>query len=216
MDSQLQPVASPIPREVVSFNGTESAGHDHRPHQASGGSIWSCPTIRRCDTASASAVPASPGRASTRIANKREWPDWTPPAADAEAPSRPAAPYGRRHRQSARRARDVSRRHALSHPRLERARHDRPGGLLRLHPDDQRRRVDLYSRARVGARVSSRADPSLGDGKASRRYPADAFLSGGRATRYVANERPRASLRAASEPRWSIRSAGRSAISASR
>ena len=46
-------------------------------------------------------------------------------ARDAEASARSAAPYGRRHRKPARRPRDVSRRHHVSHPRLERAGHDR-------------------------------------------------------------------------------------------
>ena len=51
---------------------------------ASGGSTSCSPIIRRSDTASASGGRASPGPGVTRIANKREWPDWTPPRADAQ------------------------------------------------------------------------------------------------------------------------------------
>ena len=72
-----------------------------------------------------------------RITAKKEWPSWTPPSQMLRAAARPAAPHGRRHRQSARRARDVSGIDALSHPRLQRAGDDRTGGVLRLLPHDQ-------------------------------------------------------------------------------
>ena len=76
-----------------------------------------------------------------RITAKKEWPSWTPPSQMLAPAARSAAPHGRRHRQSARRARDVSRLDALSHPRLQRAGDDRPGGVLRLLPHDQRGRA---------------------------------------------------------------------------
>src|SRR5260221_14569290 len=57
--------------------------------------------------------------------------------ADARAAPRFATPHGRRHRQSAWRARDVSGLDAVSHPWLERARDDRTGGVIGLLPHDQ-------------------------------------------------------------------------------
>src|SRR5829696_396849 len=68
---------------------------------------------------------------------------------NARAPSRPAALYGRRAGQSARRARALSRLHALPHPWLERALDHRHAGLVRLHPHAQRGR-DRSLRAREG------------------------------------------------------------------
>jgi hypothetical protein len=65
-----------------------------------------------------------------RISAKKEWPSWTPPAGS-------AAPHVGRHRQPARRAGDVSGIDALSHPRLQRARDDRTGGVVRMLPHDQ-------------------------------------------------------------------------------
>ena len=50
---------------------------------------------------------------------------------DDRAPALPAALDGGRPRQSARRARDVSRQHGLSHPRHQRARDYRPRGVRR-------------------------------------------------------------------------------------
>ena len=58
-------------------------------------------------------------------------------APDAAPAPRSAAVPRRRPRESARRARHVSRRHALPHPWLERAEYDRSGGLVGMHPDDQ-------------------------------------------------------------------------------
>ncbi len=72
-----------------------------------------------------------------RISAKKEWPSWTPPSEMLAPASRFAAPHGRRHRQPARRPRDVSGLDALSHSRLERAGNHRPGGIVRLLPHDQ-------------------------------------------------------------------------------
>ena len=88
-----------------------------------------------------------------RITAKKEWPSWTPPSQMRRPAARPAAFHGRRHRKSARRARDVSRLDALSHPRLQRTGNDRPRRLLRLLPHDQRGREDLYNRVSVGTTV---------------------------------------------------------------
>ena len=57
----------------------------------------------------------------------------------AEAPALSAALHGGRSGQSARRARDVSRRHGLSHSRHQRSLDDRPARLVGLHPPDQQR-----------------------------------------------------------------------------
>ena len=77
------------------------------------------------------------------IARKAEWPDWNPPA---EMKARwPHVQYTKGGPDNpARRTRSLSLRgqqgHALSHPRHQRAREDRPRGVLRLHPDAQHRR----------------------------------------------------------------------------
>ena len=87
------------------------------------------------------------------ITNKREWPDWRPPAEMLQPPAAPAALHARRSRQSARRARDVSRLDALPHPRLERALDHRQAvssGCIRMRNEDV---IDLYGRVRVGTRV---------------------------------------------------------------
>ena len=74
------------------------------------------------------------------VTNKREWPDWTPPPEMLQRrPDLPRHMVGRS-RQSARRARALSRLDALSHPRLERALDDRHAGVVGLHPDAQRGR----------------------------------------------------------------------------
>ena len=76
-----------------------------------------------------------------------------PPAEMLSAGSRSAALHARRSRQSARRARDVSRLDALPHPRLERAldhRHAVSSGCIRMRNEDV---IDLYGRVRVGTRV---------------------------------------------------------------
>jgi len=77
-------------------------------------------------------------RGVTQISAKREWPDWTPPSQMLQR--RPAAPYGRRYRQPPRRTCHVSRLEPLSYSRLERAGLDRTGGVVGLHPLDQRGR----------------------------------------------------------------------------
>jgi lipoprotein-anchoring transpeptidase ErfK/SrfK len=68
------------------------------------------------------------------VTKKAEWPDWTPPPEMiARQPYLP--------RQSARRPRDVSRRHGLSHSRYQRAGDHRHPRVVRLHPAYQPRRL---------------------------------------------------------------------------
>ena len=81
-----------------------------------------------------------------RISAKKEWPSWTP-RPDAEAAAGSAAPYARRHRQSARRGRCIWDR-ALPHPRLQEPRRsDRRFVRFRMTNEDV---TDLYSRVSVG------------------------------------------------------------------
>ena len=83
--------------------------------------------------------------------------------ADAAAPARSAAPHGWRHRKPARRSRIVSRLLGVPHPRLQRARHDWPSGVVRLHPHDQRRRhrpLRPRQRRRQGRSSSNKGPPA--------------------------------------------------------
>ncbi len=103
--------------------------------------------------ASASDAPASPGRASRHIANKREWPDWTPPAQMLRRrPDLPRHMEGGIDNPLGARAMYIAgtlyRIHGSNEP-------DTIGqavssGCIRMTNDDV---VDLYSRAKVGARV---------------------------------------------------------------
>ena len=72
-----------------------------------------------------------------KIARKQEWPDWRPPPEMIERqPYLPRFMAGRS-RQSARRARDVSRRNRLSHSRHQPAADDRTRRLVGLLPPGQ-------------------------------------------------------------------------------
>ena len=142
---------SPIPREIVSFSGY-SAGHDRdldrrapallRARQRQRG-----PLRRRGRPPGVRVGRDEDHHAQGRVAGL----DASAP--DAEAPAGPPAPHEGRHRQPARRPRDVSRRLAVPHPRLERAGHDRPSGVLGLHPDDECGRGRPLQPRRVGTRV---------------------------------------------------------------
>src|SRR5262249_269516 len=82
----------------------------------------------------------------SQITDKRQGPGLTPP--HHILPARPPPPHGSRPPQSKGRTRDLSRRQPLSHSRLERAGQDRTGGVVGLHPVDQRGRDrSLQSRA---------------------------------------------------------------------
>ncbi len=104
------------------------------------------------------------------ISAKREWPAWTPPAQmlrrRPDLPRHMAGgldnPLGAR-AQPARRTRALSRLLALSHPRLERARDDWTGGVVRLLPAHQRR-CHRPLRAGAGGRDGDRAAVGLRPG----------------------------------------------------
>jgi lipoprotein-anchoring transpeptidase ErfK/SrfK len=152
LDSQLQPVASPIARETVSFYGNEAPGtiivrtgerrlyYVLADHQALRYGVG----VGR---------PGFTWSGASHIASKREWPDWTPPA------------------QMLRRRPDLPRHMAggIDNPLGARAMYI-AGTLYRIHgsnePDTIGQAVssgcirmtnedvvDLYSRAKVGARV---------------------------------------------------------------
>jgi len=72
-----------------------------------------------------------------QVARKAEWPDWIPAAGNDRAPALFAALRGRRPGQSARRARHVSRRHRVPHPRHQRSDHHRQECVEWLHPSHQ-------------------------------------------------------------------------------
>src|SRR5208283_2574733 len=158
------------------------ARHDHYPHERAPSLL--CPARppgakirRRRRPSRLHLVGRDPYRQQARMAGL------DPAAANVEAPPRPTASYGGRHRQSARRAGDVSRRHAVSHPRLERARHDRPGGFVRLHPHDQRRRRRPLQPCKGG--LPGRRHPLKITAPAVRFGPG-AFLSGNCASMFAA------------------------------
>ena len=85
-------------------------------------------------------------------------------AGDDRAPALPAALHGRRRRQSARRARALSRQDDLPHPRHQSAVDHRHVRVVGLHPPHQRGRHDLYY-SREGRH------PRRGACRASRRRP---------------------------------------------
>jgi lipoprotein-anchoring transpeptidase ErfK/SrfK len=106
LDSQLQPIAAPIRRETVPFDGRESPGTiiirtgERRLYLV-------MPDHQALKYGVGVGRPGFTWAGATHIGYKREWPDWTSPS------------YGRRTGQSARRARHVSRGHALSNSRLQ-------------------------------------------------------------------------------------------------
>ena len=150
--SERRSLLSPIPRETISYNGLYSPG-----------TILISASERRLyfvlSDHQAIKYGVGVGRPGfewsgvKHIADKREWPDWTPPPQMLKTPSRFAALYGRWHRQSARRAGDVSlgtlyRIHGSNEP-------DTIGqavssGCIRMTNDDV---IDLYGRAKVGTPV---------------------------------------------------------------
>ena len=139
LDSQLQPVASAIPRETVSFYGTEAPGTiivrtgERRLY-------YVLPDHQALRYGVGVGRPGFTWSGASHIAYKREWPDWTPPAQMLRRrPDLPRHMEGGIDNPLGARAM-YHRRHALPYPRFERARHDRAGGVLRLHPHDQRRR----------------------------------------------------------------------------
>ena len=94
LDSQLQPVATPIPRETVPFDGREAPGtiiirtSERRLYLV-------LPDHQALRYGVGVGRPGFTWAGVTRIGYKREWPDWTPPAADAQAPAGPPPAHGR-------------------------------------------------------------------------------------------------------------------------
>ena len=152
LDWQLQPIASPIPRELVVFDGREAAGtiiirtEERRLY-------FVLPDHRALRYGVGVGRPGFTWMGVTHIANKREWPDWTPPPQMLRR--RPDLP---RHMEG-----------GVDNPLGARAMY-LAGTLYRIHgsnePDTIGQAVssgcirmtnadvvDLYSRARLGARV---------------------------------------------------------------
>jgi lipoprotein-anchoring transpeptidase ErfK/SrfK len=152
MDSQLQPVASPIPRETVSFNGSEAPGtiiirtSERRLY-------YVLPDHQALRYGVGVGRPGFTWAGASHIAYKREWPDWTPPAQMLRRrPDLPRHMAGGIDNPLGARAMYIAgtlyRIHGSNEP-------DTIGqavssGCIRMTNDDV---VDLYSRARVGARV---------------------------------------------------------------
>ena len=152
MDSQLQPVASPIPREVVSFDGREAPGtivirtSERRLY-------YVLPDHQALRYGVGVGRPGFTWQGVTRIGYKREWPDWTPPPQMLKRrPDLPRHMEGGVDNPLGARAMYLAgtlyRIHGSNEP-------DTIGqavssGCIRMTNDDV---IDLYSRARVGARV---------------------------------------------------------------
>ena len=152
LDSQLQPVASPIPREVVQFDGREAPGtiiirtSERRLY-------YVLPDHRALKYGIGVGRPGFTWAGATRIAYKREWPDWSPPPQMLRRrPDLPRHMEGGIDNPLGARAMYLAgtlyRIHGSNEP-------DTIGqavssGCIRMTNDDV---VDLYSRARVGARV---------------------------------------------------------------
>jgi lipoprotein-anchoring transpeptidase ErfK/SrfK len=152
LDSELQPVASPIPRETVVFDGREHPGTiiirtgERRLY-------FVLPDHQALRYGVGVGRPGFTWSGVTRIANKREWPDWTPPPQMLRRrPDLPRHMEGGIDNPLGARAMYLAgtlyRIHGSNEP-------DTIGqavssGCIRMTNDDV---VDLYSRARLGARV---------------------------------------------------------------
>ena len=152
LDSQLQPVASPIPREMVTFFGNEAPGtiiirtSERRLY-------YVLPGHQALRYGVGVGRPGFTWQGVTRIANKREWPDWTPPAQMLRRrPDLPRHMRGGPDNPLGARAMYLGgtlyRIHGSNEP-------DTIGqavssGCIRMTNDDV---MDLYARAHVGARV---------------------------------------------------------------
>jgi lipoprotein-anchoring transpeptidase ErfK/SrfK len=152
LDSALQPVASPIPRETVTFDGREAPGtiiirtNERRLY-------YVLPDHQALRYGVGVGRPGFTWAGASHIAYKREWPDWTPPAQMLRRrPDLPRHMAGGVDNPLGARAMYIAgtlyRIHGSNEP-------DTIGqavssGCIRMTNDDV---VDLYSRARVGARV---------------------------------------------------------------
>ena len=152
LDSQLQPVATPIPRETVSFDGREVPGTivirtgERRLYLI-------LPDHQALRYGVGVGRPGFTWAGVTHIGYKREWPDWTPPAQMLRRrPDLPRHMEGGLDNPLGARAMYLAgtlyRIHGSNEP-------DTIGqavssGCIRMTNDDV---IDLYGRARVGARV---------------------------------------------------------------
>jgi len=152
LDSQLQPVASPIAREVVGFSGGEAPGtiiirtSERRLY-------FVLPDHRALRYGVGVGRPGFTWAGVTRIAYKREWPDWTPPPQMLRRrPDLPRHMEGGLDNPLGARAmylaRTLFRIHGSNEP--DTIGHAVSSGCIRMTNDDV---IDLYGRARVGARV---------------------------------------------------------------
>jgi len=151
-DSELQPVASPIPRETVPFNGREPAGTiiirtgERRLYLV-------LPDHQALRYGVGVGRPGFTWAGVTRIGYKREWPDWTPPAQmlrrrpdlPRHMEGGPDNPLGARAMYL---AGTLYRIHGSNEP--DTIGHAVSSGCIRMTNQDV---IDLYDRARVGARV---------------------------------------------------------------
>jgi lipoprotein-anchoring transpeptidase ErfK/SrfK len=152
LDSQLQPVASAIPRETVAFDGKEAPGTiivrtDQRRL------YFVLPDHQALRYGVGVGRPGFTWAGVTRIGYKREWPDWTPPTQMLKRrPDLPRHMEGGVDNPLGARAMYLAgtlyRIHGSNEP-------DTIGqavssGCIRMTNDDV---IDLYERAKVGARV---------------------------------------------------------------
>jgi lipoprotein-anchoring transpeptidase ErfK/SrfK len=151
-DWQLQPVASPIPRQTVPFDGREAPGTiivrtgERRLY-------FVLPDHQALRYGVGVGRPGFTWAGVTRIGYKREWPDWTPPPQmlrrRPDLPRHMAGgidnPLGARAMYL---AGTLYRIHGSNEP--DTIGHAVSSGCIRMTNDDV---IDLYGRAKVGARV---------------------------------------------------------------
>ncbi|HXE26442.1 MAG TPA: L,D-transpeptidase [Roseiarcus sp.] len=151
-DSQLQPVASPIQRETVAFGGREAPGtiiirtRERRLY-------FVLPDHRALRYGVGVGRPGFTWAGVTHIRYKREWPDWTPPPQmlrrrpdlPRHMAGGPDNPLGARAMYL---AGTLYRIHGSNEP--DTIGHAVSSGCIRMTNEDV---IDLYGRARVGARV---------------------------------------------------------------
>ena len=152
LDSQLQPVATPIPRETVQFGGREAPGTiivrtgERRLYLV-------LPDHQALRYGVGVGRPGFTWAGVTHIGYKREWPDWTPPAQMLRRrPDLPRHMQGGMDNPLGARAMYLAgtlyRIHGSNEP--DTIGHAVSSGCIRMTNDDV---IDLYGRARVGARV---------------------------------------------------------------
>jgi len=152
LDSQLQPVASPIARETVAFSGKEAPGtiiirtEERRLY-------FVLPDHQALRYGVGVGRPGFTWAGVTRIGYKREWPDWTPPAQMLRRrPDLPRHMKGGLENPLGARAMylgsSLFRIHGSNEP--ETIGTAVSSGCFRLTNEDA---VDLYDRTRVGAKV---------------------------------------------------------------